>query len=82
MDTTSNTERAAALLERIRAIHEQTTWDAIRKLKRQRDELIREALGLGVLTPRQLAEGLNMSEQHLGRIEKGETSGAQRRHDQ
>jgi DNA-directed RNA polymerase specialized sigma subunit len=80
MMTNSETGRApdvqSITLDAIKELHDQTTWPAVKRTKAQRDQLIREALAAGTFTARQIAEALGISEQHVGRIEKGQTSGA------
>lgn len=42
----------------------------------ERDDMIRAALAAGITTKAELHRELGISEQHLGRIEQGRTSGA------
>jgi hypothetical protein len=46
------------------------------ELRAERDDLIRAALRAGVTTKAELHRETGISEQHLGRIEQGRTSGA------
>lgn len=74
--TSAGTRREPIALDEIKSLHDRTTWPAVQELKRRRDDLIREALAQGDLTARQIAEGIDVSEQHIGRIRSHQTSGA------
>lgn len=69
-------QREPITLDEIKSLHDRTTWPAIQAVKARRDALIRTAIVRGDLTMREIAEALPMSEQHVGRIERGQTSGA------
>jgi len=75
-DTGTPVQRVPITLDDIREIHDRTTWDAIQALKRQRDDLIREALAHGDLTKADIVRAGILSEGHLYRLQKGQTSGA------
>jgi len=70
--------RVPVTLDDIRAIHDRTTWPAIQELKRRRDELIREALAHGDLTQAEIVNAGILSDGHIYRLRKGQTSGATR----
>jgi hypothetical protein len=77
-DIAAGVARVPITLDDIREIHDRTTWPAIQELKRQRDELIREALAHGDLTHAEVVASGMVSDGHLFRIRKGQTSGATR----
>jgi predicted transcriptional regulator len=69
-------QREPITLDEIKAKHDATTWPAVQAVKAERDDMIRTVLAAKTYTARQIAEALGISEQHVGRIERGETSGA------
>ena len=69
-------QRDAVTLDAIRELHDRTTWPAVQAVKAERDQMIRDALAAGTFTARQIAERLGISEQHVGRLARGQTSGA------
>jgi hypothetical protein len=69
--------RPVSLADVLAAQEEVRLADAAPGEKRaERDALIRAALAAGTTTKAELARETGISEQHLGRIEKGRTSGA------
>ena len=76
--TDTPVQRVPVTLDDIREIHDRTTWPAIQALKAQRDGLIREALAHGDIRMADIVADGMLSEGHLYRLQKGQTSGAQR----
>lgn len=77
-DIAAGVQREPITLDDIREIHDRTTWPAIQELKRQRDDLIRQALAVGDLTQADIVASGIVSDGHVYRIRKGQTSGATR----
>jgi hypothetical protein len=77
-DIAAGVARVPITLDDIREIHDRTTWPAIQGLKAQRDDLIREALAHGDVSQAEIVNAGILSDGHIYRLRKGQTSGAAR----
>jgi hypothetical protein len=76
-DSAGATAGPVTLADALAAHEEVKAVPALAKAKREhRDRLIRAVLAAGLTTKAELHRETGISEQHLGRIEQGRTSGA------